>query len=665
MWNDQHGLHVANFGSVDGISVWVGNVEEEQLIKRQVGNSGWAPKIARFTGDAGQLEFVVVTDAVDIDGNGTIEGLDESAGVFTSNFASGAPFAWTRLGVTPFPDHLCGINSSVDPESGEPVFYLQAGGHCNNWSAGGSRLYRYVGLNPSQHWRRLDDLLIGTPLPGGVGVVAVDRNNANRLYVSNLCGNQCPVAGTGGRMMSSLDGGHTWTHATALDDMMTGKGLGPGGSSAFLFANSAGLIDTFRAVFGGYPQPSLVAFDPIDPNIIVAGGRDSGLFITTDGGAHWMLLTNPIAPTASRPHIPRPHFVHFAHDPDGVLWLYVGTHGRGVWRIRLALPTANAGGPYHTQEGQNITLSASGSSPDGTPVSFAWDFDNDGVFDDASGPTPVFDRVGRDGLSFVRVRVSVGHLSTVDQALVFVSNVPPTVAALTANAPKAEHSPVTIAGRIVDPGWQDALRVTINWGDGTPIEQVDGTQESVRPDASFVFSTYHTYGDNGLFLAIVCRYDDDTHGCEAFTVQITNIAPTAVIEQPQSVMIRGARTVITRSGVPVAVTGRATDPGSDDLTLTWTWHDGTPDIAHVSLVNPPGADVYPSPSVQPRDVTDDRSHTYAPCLYDLVFRATDDDGTAASDSVKMLVTGTSTERAAAGYWRQQYTGGGPRSRPRR
>jgi hypothetical protein len=139
-------------------------------------------------------------------------------------------------------------------------------------------------------------------------------------------------------------------------------------------------------------------------------------------------------------------------------------------------------------------------------------------------------------------------------------------------------------------------------------------------------------------------------------VSITNVAPTAVIEQPQSVMVRGARTVIARSGAPVAVTGRATDPGSDDLTLTWTWHDGTPDTARVSLVNPPGADTYPSPSVQPRDVTDPRSHSYAPCLYDLVFRVSDDDGAAASDSVKLLVTGTSTERAAAGYWQQQYTG---------
>jgi hypothetical protein len=108
-----------------------------------------------------------------------------------------------------------------------------------------------------------------------------------------------------------------------------------------------------------------------------------------------------------------------------VLWLHVGTHGRGVWRIRLALPTANAGGPYHTQEGRSITLSASGLSPSGMPVSFAWDFDNDGEFDDASGPSPVFDRVKRDGLFIVRVRVTVGRLSAVDEALVIVSNVPP------------------------------------------------------------------------------------------------------------------------------------------------------------------------------------------------------------------------------------------------
>ncbi|MBI4815822.1 MAG: cadherin-like domain-containing protein [Deltaproteobacteria bacterium] len=52
-------------------------------------------------------------------------------------------------------------------------------------------------------------------------------------------------------------------------------------------------------------------------------------------------------------------------------------------------PIAHAGGPYSANEGQPITLSALGATDrEGGPLSFAWDLDADGVFDDATGATP-------------------------------------------------------------------------------------------------------------------------------------------------------------------------------------------------------------------------------------------------------------------------------------
>jgi hypothetical protein len=53
----------------------------------------------------------------------------------------------------------------------------------------------------------------------------------------------------------------------------------------------------------------------------------------------------------------------------------------------------------------------------------------------------------------------------------------------------------------------------------------------------------------------------------------------------------------------VAFDGRATDPGSDDLTLAWAWGDETTGASTTSLVNPPNADPPLSLSIQPRDVT--------------------------------------------------------------
>jgi len=44
-------------------------------------------------------------------------------------------------------------------------------------------------------------------------------------------------------------------------------------------------------------------------------------------------------------------------------------------------PTANAGGPYEGISGEVLTLTGSGSDPDGVVVSYEWDFDGDGTVD--------------------------------------------------------------------------------------------------------------------------------------------------------------------------------------------------------------------------------------------------------------------------------------------
>lgn len=51
--------------------------------------------------------------------------------------------------------------------------------------------------------------------------------------------------------------------------------------------------------------------------------------------------------------------------------------------------TANAGGPYSGATGATVALNASASTGTGT-LSYAWDVDGDGAFDDATGATPSF-----------------------------------------------------------------------------------------------------------------------------------------------------------------------------------------------------------------------------------------------------------------------------------
>ena len=97
-------------------------------------------------------------------------------------------------------------------------------------------------------------------------------------------------------------------------------------------------------------------------------------------------------------------------------------------------PTADAGGPYTVAEGGSVTVAATGGDADGDALTYAWDLDNDGEFDDATGQTASFSAATIDGPASrtVRVRVSDGDLATIDTATVNVTNVDPTA---TFNAP--------------------------------------------------------------------------------------------------------------------------------------------------------------------------------------------------------------------------------------
>ncbi len=53
-------------------------------------------------------------------------------------------------------------------------------------------------------------------------------------------------------------------------------------------------------------------------------------------------------------------------------------------------PTADAGGPYRVDQGSDVTLTATATDPLGGPVTYAWDLNNDGVYDDATGPTVTY-----------------------------------------------------------------------------------------------------------------------------------------------------------------------------------------------------------------------------------------------------------------------------------
>jgi photosystem II stability/assembly factor-like uncharacterized protein len=249
--------------------------------------------IARF----GDNQYIAVTDS----------------GAFITTDITSNPVVWTQLGASSSPaGGFCAVKVAVS--GGTPTFYAQT-------ACLGGQLWKYTGTAPGNTWRRVDN---NSGLNGGFGVFAVHPRDPDRLYASNL------GFLTGPQMVFSRDGGTTWSNDAKLDTMMTGNGT-------FKYQTQRGPTD-FTG-FNGYPQPSLVAFDPDDPNLVVAGGIDSGVFISQDSGVSWQLATDPFdSGNSGVPHIPRPWFAYFDHESPGRVTVYIGTQGRGVWSINFESP---------------------------------------------------------------------------------------------------------------------------------------------------------------------------------------------------------------------------------------------------------------------------------------------------------------------------------------
>jgi hypothetical protein len=348
-----------------------------RLFLSGAGLTGASPEISTYPG-GNMRSFEHLNSLVNFAANSYVAAT--STGVFVSTNMGAAP-TWTQLGAGTSPFTPCG--TQVAFTGGTTMVFVKSGG-CNGDTAG--TLWRHQGTAAGGTWQQ-----VASPgATGSFGVYAVDRTNPQRIIASHL------GAATGPRMVMTLNGGTTWFGLPALDLMMTGNG-------AFRYATRRG-PNRFTS-FGGYPQPTLVAFDPLDPDIVVAGAQDAGVFISTNGGTRWQLVTDPHTPGASGvPHIPRPYYAHFDHDgPGGDINLYLGTRGRGAWRLSFAkaampevqVPSAPVFGALcpggsavdtlkvcNTSAGNLVVTSITSSNPEfevvspsgGFPVSVSHDF---------------------------------------------------------------------------------------------------------------------------------------------------------------------------------------------------------------------------------------------------------------------------------------------------
>jgi uncharacterized repeat protein (TIGR01451 family) len=235
--------------------------------------------------------------------------------------------SWAQMG-----PNLPGANSGLPNgenaikfggTSGAPVFYMELTVN------GTPTIYRLQG--PLDNTATLTSASAGLVNPWTYNV---DPSNPLLLYTVD----RGPKVA-----MRSTDGGQSWTPDPGLTSATTVGGVYP-----------------FISAFG--PNVNSFGFDPAS-NTILAGTQFSGIFASFDAGGHWAQLPGS-------QQIPRA--LNFFFDTRNQGTAYVGSQGRGTWKIHLPqadLSISKSHSPDPVIAGNQLTWSVSvtNNGPDTAP----------------------------------------------------------------------------------------------------------------------------------------------------------------------------------------------------------------------------------------------------------------------------------------------------------
>jgi PKD repeat protein len=138
----------------------------------------------------------------------------------------------------------------------------------------------------------------------------------------------------------------------------------------------------------------------------------------------------------------------------------VTVHNVAPWNVAIS-------GDAEVAEGSTLPLTGLATDVPADSLTFRWDTDGDGSFDDGTGSP--FGFVGVDGPETITVQLQVtdddGASTLSTWHTVTVTNVPP-APTITAPGTAVISQPVTFVANANDPG-ADTFEYTWNWGDGT------------------------------------------------------------------------------------------------------------------------------------------------------------------------------------------------------
>ncbi len=136
--------------------------------------------------------------------------------------------------------------------------------------------------------------------------------------------------------------------------------------------------------------------------------------------------------------------------------------GAATVQVRNIAPVAHSGGPYVGAENTLISLTGTGTDVNGGTLSYGWDLDGDGVFDDALVFNPTRSWID-DGVYTIGLRVmDDGGLSDTVTTTVTIFNVAPVINSITYSSGGQVGQPVTVTVQATDTP-ADTLSYSFDW----------------------------------------------------------------------------------------------------------------------------------------------------------------------------------------------------------
>jgi Ca2+-binding RTX toxin-like protein len=208
---------------------------------------------------------------------------------------------------------------------------------------------------------------------------------------------------------------------------------------------------------------------------------------------------------------------------------FAGPVDIGAFELPNAPPVADAGGPYSVSEGSSIVLNASGSTDAedaSSALTYQWDFDGDGQFDDATGINPTISALDGPRVHTVTVRVTdSGGLTDTATATVTIANLPPT-ASVSGPTVAIRGKPLTFTLTATDPAPADqaaGFTFEIDWdADGTIDQTVIGPSG---------MTVQHAYPEAGAHTMRVTATDKDGGVSPAATATVA-VTAAAIAPDP-------------------------------------------------------------------------------------------------------------------------------------